>query len=171
MESQDQAVVSYCVIDSRIGPLLVAATDNGLVRVAFEREEFDQVIAELAELLSAPVAEKPTQLTEYTGQILEYLAGDRRDFDFDLDHSLSHGFQREVHEQLRTIEYGSTQTYQEVATKVGNPNAVRAVGTACGANPIPIVVPCHRVVRTDGSLGGYRGGLDIKTKLLELERP
>lgn len=169
MESQDQPVVSYCVIDSRIGPLLVAATDNGLVRVAFECEGFTSVVEDLQGKLDAQVVEDPTALADITEQITDYLAGTLQEFDLKLDHALSHGFQRAVHEHLTSVPFGKTETYTEVAESVGNPNAVRAVGTACGANPIPIVVPCHRVVRTDGSLGGYRGGLDIKTRLLELE--
>lgn len=158
------------VTDSPIGPLLIAATDRGLVRVAFEGEGFASVIEDLQSALGVEAVENADALAVVAAQIDEYFGGGRQDFDLELDHALSTGFQREVHEHLVEVPFGQTETYQEVAEAVGNPKAVRAVGTACGANPIPIVVPCHRVLRTDGSLGGYRGGLSVKTVLLELEQ-
>lgn len=161
--------VGYTVIDSPIGALLLAATSRGLVRVAFDSEDHDAVLAELAEKISPRVLEADAQLAPIAAQVEEYFAGQRRDFDIPLDRRLSSGFRREVQRQLSEIPYGTTQSYSEVAAAVGQPTAVRAVGTACAQNPIPLVVPCHRVLRSDGSLGGYRGGLPAKQQLLELE--
>ncbi|MBU8577669.1 methylated-DNA--[protein]-cysteine S-methyltransferase [Brevibacterium luteolum] len=161
--------VGYTVIDSPIGALLLAATSRGLVRVAFDSEDHDAVLAELAEKISPRVLEADAQLAPIAAQVEEYFAGQRRDFDIPLDRRLSSGFRREVQRQLSEIPYGTTQSYSEVAAAIGQPTAVRAVGTACAQNPIPLVVPCHRVLRSDGSLGGYRGGLPAKQQLLELE--
>lgn len=161
--------VSYTITSTPIGQLLLAATDKGLVRVAFECEGFESVLEELElELGSAPV-EDSQSLTEAAGQLAEYFADSRHEFDLELDHSLSSGFRLDVQKHLAEIEFGSTESYAEVAELVGSPKAVRAVGSACATNPIPIVLPCHRVLRSDGTLGGYRGGLEIKTKLLEME--
>lgn len=161
--------VGYTVIDSPIGALLLAATSRGLVRVAFDSEDHDAVLAKLAEKISPRVLEADAQLAPIAAQVEEYFAGQRRDFDIPLDRRLSSGFRREVQRQLSEIPYGTTQSYSEVAAAIGQPTAVRAVGTACAQNPIPLVVPCHRVLRSDGSLGGYRGGLPAKQQLLELE--
>lgn len=161
--------VGYTIIDSPIGALLLAATSRGLVRVAFDSEDHDAVLAELAEKISPRVLEADAQLAPIAAQVEEYFAGQRRDFDIPLDRRLSTGFRREVQRQLSEIPYGTTQSYSEVAAAIGQPTAVRAVGTACAQNPIPLVVPCHRVLRSDGSLGGYRGGLPAKQQLLELE--
>lgn len=161
--------VGYTVIDSPIGALLLAATSRGLVRVAFDSEDHDAVLAELAEKISPRVLEADAQLAPIAAQVEEYFAGQRRDFDIPLDRRLSSGFRREVQRQLSEIPYGTTQSYSEVAAAIGQPTAVRAVGTACAQNPIPLVVPCHRVLRSDGSLGGYRGGLPAKQQLLDLE--
>ncbi len=161
--------VGYTVIDSPIGALLLAATSRGLVRVAFDSEDHDAVLKQLAEKISPRVLEADAQLAPIAAQVEEYFAGQRRDFDIPLDRRLSSGFRREVQRQLSEIPYGTTQSYSEVAAAVGQPTAVRAVGTACAQNPIPLVVPCHRVLRSDGSLGGYRGGLPAKQQLLELE--
>lgn len=161
--------VGYTVIDSPIGALLLAATSRGLVRVAFDSEDHDAVLKQLAEKISPRVLEADAQLAPIAAQVEEYFAGQRRDFDIPLDRRLSTGFRREVQRQLSEIPYGTTQSYSEVAAAVGQPTAVRAVGTACAQNPIPLVVPCHRVLRSDGSLGGYRGGLPAKQQLLELE--
>jgi methylated-DNA-[protein]-cysteine S-methyltransferase len=109
-------------------------------------------------------------LDEAARQVEEYFAGTRHRFDLPLDYRLSGGFRRTVQQLLPSIEYGHTLSYKQVAELVGNPKAVRAVGTACATNPLPVVVPCHRVLRTDGALGGYIGGLDAKTTLLALEK-
>lgn len=161
--------VAYRTVDTPLGPLLLAATEKGLVRIAFEREGFDAVLEALAARVSPRVLAAPRRLDTAAEELDEYFAGDRREFDLPLDHALSAGFRRTVHLYLPRIGYGRTQTYKDVAGLVGNPAAVRAVGTACATNPLPVVVPCHRVLRTDGGLGGYVGGLDAKTALLTLE--
>jgi methylated-DNA-[protein]-cysteine S-methyltransferase len=162
--------VAYRTVDTPVGPLLLAATDEGLVRVAYEREDFDAVLGTLAERLSPRILRDSARLDDATRQLDEYFAGRRRVFDLRLDHALSAGFRRTVQGWLPDIAYGHTATYGEVAAAVGNPKAVRAVGSACATNPLPVVVPCHRVLRSDGSLGGYVGGPDAKTALLTLER-
>ena len=161
--------IAYRTIDSPVGPLLLAATETGLVRVAFEREGFDGVLESLATRVSPRVLQAPRRLDTAAAELDEYFAGPRRAFDLPLDLTLSSGFRQVVQRYLPHIGYGHTQTYTEVAETVGNPRAVRAVGTACATNPLPVVVPCHRVLRTDGSMGGYLGGLDAKRTLLELE--
>lgn len=162
--------VAYAVTDSPVGPLLVAATAAGLVRLAFEREDDDEVLGQLAERVSPRVLEAPGRLDEVRRELDEYFAGGRDHFDLALDWRLSAGFRRTVLETLYAdVDYGHTVSYLELATMVGNPKASRAVGTAMATNPIPIVVPCHRVLRTGGQLGGYGGGLHTKIKLLELE--
>lgn len=162
--------VAYRTLDTPLGPLLLAATAQGLVRVAFEREDFDAVLAALASRVSPRVLEAPRRLDEAAVELEEYFTGTRRRFDLPLDRALSTGFREKVQRVLPRIDYGSTRSYKEIAELVGSPRAVRAVGTACATNPLPIVVPCHRVLRTDGALGGYIGGLDAKTALLTLER-
>ena len=162
--------VAYRTLDTPLGPLLLAATAQGLVRVAFEREGFDAVLAALATRVSPRVLEAPRRLDEAAVELEEYFTGTRRRFDLPLDRALSTGFREKVQRVLPRIDYGSTRSYKEIAELVGSPRAVRAVGTACATNPLPIVVPCHRVLRTDGALGGYVGGLDAKTALLTLER-
>lgn len=162
--------VAYRTIDTPVGTLLLAATETGLVRVAFEREDFDTVLASLATKISPRVLEAPGRLDAVAAELDEYFAGTRHAFDVPLDYALSAGFRQIVQRYLPNIAYGHTQSYKEVAQLVGNPKAVRAVGTACATNPLPVVVPCHRVLRSDGGLGGYLGGLDAKTTLLELEK-
>lgn len=161
--------IAYRTVDSPVGPLLLAATSRGLVRVAFEREGFDTVLGELAERVSPRILSEDGRLDDAARQLDDYFGGRRRAFDLPLDDSLSDGFRKVVRHYLPLIAYGRTATYKQVATSVGNPNAVRAVGSACATNPLPVVVPCHRVVRSDGGLGGYLGGLAAKTALLELE--
>lgn len=162
--------VGYRTVDSPIGPLLLAATDKGLVRVAFENQGFDAVLESLADKVGPRVLQDRRRLDRAATELEEYFAGRRHEFDLPLDLTLSSGFRQLVQRHLPHIAYGSTQTYKTVAELVGNPKAVRAVGTACATNPLPVVVPCHRVLRTDGTLGGYAGGVDAKTTLLELER-
>lgn len=161
--------VAYTTIDSPVGALLLAATDTGLVRVAYACEGHDAVLDTLARRLSPRVLRAPARLAAAARQIDEYFAGERTTFDLPLDYALSSGFRQLVQRHLSQIAYGHTRSYKDVAQLVGNPGAVRAVGTACATNPLPVVVPCHRVLRTDGSLGGYIGGLDAKTTLLTLE--
>jgi methylated-DNA-[protein]-cysteine S-methyltransferase len=162
--------VAYRQLDTPVGGLLLAATSNGLVRVAYEREDFDAVLELLATKISPRVLRSPSRLDAAVRELEEYFAGRRTRFDLRLDTSLSSGFRREVQRALPAIAYGQTRSYRQIADLVGRPKAVRAVGTACATNPLPIVVPCHRVLRADGTLGGYVGGPDVKTALLTLER-
>lgn len=162
--------VAYRTLESPVGELLLAATSRGLVRVAFAREGFDEVLDTLAARVSPRILRAPARLDAVAAQLAQYFAGRRTHFTVPLDRMLSAGFRRTVHEHLGDIGYGTTATYKELAALVGSPTAVRAVGTACATNPLPVVVPCHRVVRSDGGLGGYLGGLEAKTTLLELER-
>lgn len=169
-ERLDLMDVAYCYVDSPVGRLLLAATDKGLVRVAFEREGFDAVLESLAMKLSPRLLHAPRRLDAVAAQLDEYFAGSRRHFDVPVNYALSAGFRQTVQQFLPLIEYGRTRSYKEVAESIGSPKAVRAVGTACATNPLPVVVPCHRVLRSDGSLGGYLGGLEAKSILLELEQ-
>lgn len=161
--------VAYRVVDSPVGRLLVARTEHGIVRVAFESEGFDSVLQTLSDRLSPRVLEAPWALERAAVELDEYFARRRTTFDLPLDFALSRGFRGEVQRLLPTIAYGRTTSYAELAGAAGRPRAFRAVGTACATNPLPVVVPCHRVLRGDGSLGGYAGGLDAKRTLLALE--
>jgi methylated-DNA-[protein]-cysteine S-methyltransferase len=161
--------VAFRTIDSPVGPLLLAATPLGLVRVAYQREGHDAVLQALASKISPRILAAPRRLDEAARQVEEYFAGRRTAFAIALDLRLSAGFRRTVLDHLTAISYGHTESYAEVAAATGHPGAVRAVGSACATNPLPVVVPCHRVVRSDGSLGGYLGGLEVKRTLLELE--
>ena len=161
--------VAYRVFDSPVGPLLLAATEQGLVRVAYAREDHDAVLQALADKISPRILQAPARLDPAARELEEYFAGRRHAFDLPLDWRLSAGFRRTVLEHLAEIGYGDTASYAAVARLAGNPKAVRAVGTACATNPMPVVVPCHRVVRSDGSMGGYLGGADAKQTLLTLE--
>jgi methylated-DNA-[protein]-cysteine S-methyltransferase len=161
--------VAYTTVDSPVGPLLLAATGRGLVRVAFAVEDHDRVLDTLAARLSPRVLRAPGRLDRAARELDQYFAGIRTAFDLPLDLSLSSGFRQLVQRHLPEIGYGRTRSYGEVARLVGNPKAVRAVGTACATNPLPVVVPCHRVLRSDGTLGGYAGGLPAKSALLRLE--
>lgn len=161
--------VAFTTVSTPVGVLLLAATEEGLVRVAYAREDHDAVLQDLARRISPRVLHAPVRLAPAVRQLEEYFAGTRTGFDLPLDRSLSHGFRRLVQEHLPDIGYGRTESYGAVARSVGRPQAVRAVGTACATNPLPVVVPCHRVLRGDGGLGGYVGGLEAKAALLELE--
>jgi methylated-DNA-[protein]-cysteine S-methyltransferase len=162
--------VAYRTIDGPHGPLLLAATARGLVRVAFEAEGHERVLERLASEVSPRVLRAPRRLDDAARQVSEYLAGRRRVFALPLDLRLAHGFRRDVLARLREIGYGATASYAEVARRAGRPAAVRAVGTACATNPLPLVVPCHRVVRSDGTIGAYLGGTAVKRALLAMER-
>ncbi len=161
--------VAYRTVDSPVGTLLLAATEQGLVRVAYEIENHDQVLRVLSERVSPRILRAPRRLDQVARQLAEYFAGERRDFVLPLDFRLAHGFRREVLARLLMIGYGRTESYSKVAAATGHPRAVRAVGTACATNPMPVIVPCHRVLRSDGTLGGYIGGLQTKAALLSLE--
>ncbi|OBG78375.1 cysteine methyltransferase [Mycobacterium sp. E2462] len=161
--------VAYRVLDSPVGPLLLAATDHGLIRVAYAIEGHDAVLQALADKVSPRILLDPARLDVVAGQLDEYFAGQRRSFDVPLDWRLSAGFRAAVLHRLPDIGYGHTASYAAVARLAGNPKAVRAVGSACATNPLPVVVPCHRVVRSDGALGAYLGGVEAKRTLLSLE--
>ncbi|MGH3446216.1 MAG: methylated-DNA--[protein]-cysteine S-methyltransferase [Nocardioidaceae bacterium] len=161
--------LAYRTVDSPVGTLLLAATDEGLVRVAYDIEGHDQVLQTLALKVSPRVLRAPARLDQVAHEMDEYFAGRRQLFDVPLDFRLSKGFRRDVLSHLPEISYGHTETYAQVAAAAGSPKAVRAVGSACATNPLPIVVPCHRVIRSDGSLGGYAGGVEAKRTLLTLE--
>lgn len=171
-QNGDLLDIAYRTVDSALGPLLLAATPLGLLRVAFANESRDAVLQNLSARISPRVLEAPARLDPVARQLEEFFAGRRRSFEVALDWSLSQGFRRTVLERLNAdIGYGNTTSYATLARLSGSPKAVRAVGTACATNPIPIVVPCHRVIRSDGAVGAYRGGPDAKRVLLDLERP
>jgi methylated-DNA-[protein]-cysteine S-methyltransferase len=170
-QAGDLLDIAYRTVDSAVGRLLLAATPLGLLRVAFANEGHDSVLQNLSARVSPRVLEAPTRLDPVARQLEEFFTGRRHRFDVALDWSLSHGFRRTVLEHLNAdIGYGTTTSYAALARRSGSPNAVRAVGTACATNPIPIVVPCHRVIRSDGAIGAYRGGPAAKRVLLDLER-
>jgi methylated-DNA-[protein]-cysteine S-methyltransferase len=161
--------VAYRTMDSPVGTLLLAATPAGVVRIAFDQQGHDAALAALATQVSPRVLHAPARLDPLVRELEEYFAGTRRTFDLPLDRRLASGFRAEVLAHLPEIGYGSTASYAAVARLAGNPGAVRAVGTACARNPLPIVVPCHRVVRSDGTPGQYAGGAEAKLALLALE--
>jgi len=159
--------VAYRTVETPVGTLLLAATLTGLVRVAYEREGFEAVLENLAEKVSPRLLKSPTRLDPASRQLEEYFDRRRRRFDLPLDLALLTGFRRTVLTYLPGIDYGQTASYGAAA--VNNPKAVRAVGSACATNPLPVVIPCHRVVRSDGAVGGYLGGTATKRQLLDLE--
>jgi methylated-DNA-[protein]-cysteine S-methyltransferase len=161
--------IAYRTVDSPVGALLLAATPVGLVRVAYDIEDHGAVLAVLAESVSPRVLRAPARLDDAAHQLDEYFAKRRTAFEVPVDLRLAEGFRRSVIEHLRGIGYGRRESYAAVAAAVGNPRAVRAVGTACAHNPLPVVIPCHRVVRSDGSTGQYVGGPAAKSALLTLE--
>lgn len=167
-QDADLLDVAYRTLDTAVGRLLLATTSIGLVRVAFLDVDAD-ALEQLAQRISPRILHAPARLDVAATEIDEYLAGRRTGFDLPLDLRLAGGFRRQVIEQLREIGYGCRESYASVAAAVGNPRAVRAVGSACARNPLPLVIPCHRVVRTDGSIGQYAGGMAAKATLLELE--
>lgn len=163
--------IAYAEVESPLGPLVAAQTDHGLVRLAYEDwgGGLNVVLGDLADRVSPRIVEAPSELDGLRRQLDEYFAGQRRDFDVPIDWSLSHGFTQRILQAIWAIPFGETSNYRDVAAAAGNVKATRAAGNACGANPIPIVVPCHRVLRTGGGLGGYTGGVEKKETLLTLE--
>lgn len=161
--------VAYATADSPFGPLLLAQTPRGLIRVGLPNQDAEALLVELAERVSPRVLESPAQLDEARRELDRYFEGKLDRFDLPLDWRLSEGFRLRVLRAIARIPYGETRSYTEMAAKAGNERAVRAAGTACGRNPIPLVVPCHRVLRSSGGLGGYGGGLEMKEGLLRLE--
>lgn len=161
--------VAYAAVDSPIGTLLVATTGKGLVRISFHSEAEDLVLDELARRVSPRVVKAPGKIAPVARELDEYFAGRRRKFDVRVDWALVGPYARKILKATAAIPFGKVSTYREVARKAGNPAASRAAGNALGSNPIPVVVPCHRVLRTNGGLGGYAGGLETKELLLRLE--
>jgi methylated-DNA-[protein]-cysteine S-methyltransferase len=163
--------VAYARADSPLGPLLLAATPRGLACVSYsEFRDEDKTLERLAARLSPRVVEAPARLDEIRRQLDDYFAGRRRDFSLQIDWGLVGDFGRRVLGQTAAIPFGEVSTYGDISRAIGSPGAARATGNALGANPMPIVVPCHRVVASGGKLGGYTGGLDRKKLLLTLER-
>lgn len=161
--------VAYRTVDSPVGPLLLAATELGLVRVAYASENHEAVLEALSDRISPRILNAPARLNSAARALDEYFAGHRHGFDLPIDWRLSTGFRSVVLHRLTEIEYGRTASYGTVAHLAGSPKAARAVGTACATNPLPVVVPCHRVVRADGGIGEYLGGIEAKRILLALE--
>jgi methylated-DNA-[protein]-cysteine S-methyltransferase len=161
--------VAYRTLDTPVGTLLLAATPKGLLRVAYASEGHDKVLEKLAREVSPRLLLAPGRLDDAAREIEEYFAKRRSAFEVPLDLRLAHGFRRTVLLHLPEIGYGETASYAAVARASGNAKAVRAVGSACATNPLPVVVPCHRVVRSDGSTGEYVGGVEAKRTLLSLE--
>jgi methylated-DNA-[protein]-cysteine S-methyltransferase len=171
----DDAVASrprvyYATVRTPIGRVLVAATSAGLARLSFRRDE-SAVLRELRQRLHAEVVGSAERIAAITAQLDAYFAGERRQFDVPIDFGLTTPFQRRVLEATRAVPPGEVVSYADIGRRIGQPRASRAIGQALGRNPVPIVVPCHRVIASDGSLGGYTGGLPIKRKLLALEDP
>jgi methylated-DNA-[protein]-cysteine S-methyltransferase len=161
--------VAYRTVDSPVGPLLLATTEAGLVRVAYASEGHDAVLAALAGKLGPRISNEPARLDMAARQLDEYFTRRRRSFDLPLDWRLSAGFRRTVLSHLHEIGYGCTASYAAIAGLAGRPKAIRAAATACATNPLPVVVPCHRVIHADGRTGGYLGGPEAKSMLLGLE--
>jgi methylated-DNA-[protein]-cysteine S-methyltransferase len=162
--------VAYSSVDSPLGPLVVAATERGLVRVSYSQFRGEhEVLEELARRVSPRVLEAPARLDPVRRELDEYFEGRRRDFDVAIDWSHLAGFTRDVLRATAKIPFGDVSTYAGVAEAAGSPRAVRAAGNALGSNPMPVVVPCHRVLRSGGALGGYTGGIERKEFLLRLE--
>lgn len=161
--------VAYRTLDTPVGTLLLAATAQGLLRVAYAAEGHEQVLRQLARRVSPRILWAPARLDAVATELDEYFAGRRQRFDLPLDLRLSTGFRRTVLLHLPDIPYGHTASYGALAAAAGHPTAVRATGTACATNPLPVVIPCHRVVRSDGTIGRYLGGTPAKQALLSLE--
>ena len=162
--------VAYTVTESPFGPLTLAATRRGIVTVGLPNLGTDEVLERLAQRISPRVLEAPAGFDEARRELELYFEGRLREFDLPLDWQLTAGFRRKVLRATAGIPYGETRSYTEMADRAGNARAQRAAGSALGSNPIPIIVPCHRVLRSGGALGGYGGGLPMKERLLELER-
>jgi methylated-DNA-[protein]-cysteine S-methyltransferase len=160
--------VSFDVADTQIGPLLLAVTERGLCRISFDPDP-DRETETLARTFGVRVLRAPRELDPVRRELDEYFEGRRRDFDLPLDLRGREGFSRDILERLASVPYGEVTTYKSLAVEAGNPRAARAVGTIMNRNPIPIVLPCHRVVGSNGSLVGYGGGLERKRLLLDLE--
>jgi methylated-DNA-[protein]-cysteine S-methyltransferase len=168
-EREDLVEVAWTMADAPIGRLLLATTGDGLIRVGYPNQDTEALLEQLARVGGPRVREAPARRDDARRQLDEYFAGERRRFELPIDWRLSRGFRREVLTACARIPFGETRTYTEMAAAAGSPRAFRAAGSALGSNPIPIVVPCHRVLQSGGGLGGYGGGLPVKERLLELE--
>jgi methylated-DNA-[protein]-cysteine S-methyltransferase len=165
----DLVDVGYGRVESPLGELTVAATPRGVLRIAYPANDPDHVLEELAARVSPRLLEAPALIDGVRRELDEYFEGKRERFDLPLDWTLTRGFNRRVLRATAKLGFGEVSTYAEMAARAGSPRAVRAAGNALGSNPLPIVVPCHRILRTGGGLGGYTGGLDKKEFLLSLE--
>jgi methylated-DNA-[protein]-cysteine S-methyltransferase len=161
--------VAYGTHDSPLGRLTLFVTPRGLVRLSYPDEPIEDQLTELAASVSPRVMAAPERTDAVRRQLDEYFAGDRNAFEVPIDWRLLHGFREQVLRATARIPFGHVSTYREIATEAGSPNAYRAAGNALGSNPVPIVVPCHRVLHAGGGLGGYTGGLERKRFLLGLE--
>jgi methylated-DNA-[protein]-cysteine S-methyltransferase len=161
--------VAYTTTDSPFGTLLLAATTRGLVRVGLPNQDNETLLDDLAQRVSPRVLETRAPFDHARRELDLYFEGELTEFDLPLDWRLSKDFRRRVLRAIARIPYGQTRSYTQMATSAGNERAVRAAGTACGSNPLPLLVPCHRVLRSGGALGGYGGGLPMKEGLLRLE--
>jgi methylated-DNA-[protein]-cysteine S-methyltransferase len=168
-QEQNLLDIAYRTVDTPVGQLLIAATPLGLIRVAYPRQDHDAVLTALAEQVSPRVLFAPAKLDDAARQFDDYFTRHRHNFELAVDLQLASGFRRTVLERLPDVGYGRTVSYGELAAQVGHPRAARAVGTACATNPLPLVIPCHRVVLGDGSPGAYVGGPENKRVLLDLE--
>ena len=166
------APIAYARVDSPVGRLVAVATPSGLARIAYELENggLDSILDDVALKLSPAIVEAPARLDRVRRELEEYFEGRRQGFEVDLDWSLTTtGFRRRVLQECARFPFGATSTYKQMAIAAGSPTAFRAAGGALGSNPIPIVVPCHRVLASGGGLGGYTGGLERKRRLLSIE--
>jgi methylated-DNA-[protein]-cysteine S-methyltransferase len=162
--------VAYATLDSPVGKLVLATTPVGLARLAYvDGDDEDQVLADMAARLSPRMLSAPRRLDEPRRELDEYFAGRRRQFELALDLRLMTDFTRRILTATAAIPYGSVSSYRDVAVQAGSPRGSRAAGNALGSNPLPIVLPCHRVVHRGGGIGGYTGGLDRKRTLLAIE--
>jgi methylated-DNA-[protein]-cysteine S-methyltransferase len=161
--------VAYATIDTPFGEMLVAGTERGIVRVAFPHRDHDALLAQLAEAISPRVLEAPDRLDQVRRELDAYFEGRLEGFTVSLDWRLARGFQGKALHAIADIPYGETRSYAQIAADAGNPRAFRAAGTACGANPLPPIVPCHRVIQSGGAIGNYGGGPEMKEALLKLE--
>lgn len=168
-ETEGLLDVAYTTVESPFGPLLLAASRRGLIKVSLPGYDPADALEEIATRVSPRLLEAPARLDETRRELDLYFEGKLTRFDLPLDWRLTSGFRGKAQRAIARIPYGQTRSYTEIARSAGNERAIRAAGTACGSNPLPIVVPCHRVLRTGGALGGYGGGLPMKEALLRLE--
>jgi methylated-DNA-[protein]-cysteine S-methyltransferase len=161
--------VAYANVDSPFGTLLVATTSRGVLKLNLPNYDDDEALEKIAAKVSPRVLEAPAKLDEARRELDLYFEGKLTEFQLPIDWRLTGGFRGKVQRAIHRIPYGQTRSYSELARRAGNERAVRAAGTACGANPVPILVPCHRVLRSGGTLGNYGGGVPMKEALLKLE--